>query len=216
MKKILPDKNLFVIFFQEVILSYTSFYKGSNDVNYKLLILTTSLVLFAFCHQSLAMNISETKTIYTQSSKASDHEYEEILKIIDCFKIYTNYFNDIYYLDGYVISNHGENLDDGLIYLREGFSEELAFKILDYCTYWHEGIKKQVIITGEGIPVFTLDDIDECSFYIEENTITLKINYYDCYTLGDHYIYYITAFKVDDQYIINDLKWQANILLAKL
>lgn len=180
-----------------------------------MVILITALILLTFCNQSFA-DASQAEIIFTPSSDSSAHEYEEILKVIDCFQVYANFFNDTYSLDEYIISRHGENLDEGMMYLRESFNEELAFNILDHYTYWNEEIKKQVIITREGIPVFTIDDLNECSFYIEDETISLKVNYYNCYTLGDHYVYYITAYKVKDQYIINDLRWQAKTLFAKL
>lgn len=185
-------------------------------MNYKLVVVTVSLILLTVCNQSWAMNGSNNEIIYTKSSQASVHEYEEILKIVECFTVYTNFFSDTYYFDGHMVSRHGENPDDALLYLQEGFSEEVAFDILNYCTYWNQDIGKQVIIPREGIPVFTIDDIKECSFFIEDNAICLKVNYYNCYTLGDHYVYYISAHKVNEHYIINDLRWEANILLAKL
>lgn len=185
-------------------------------MNYKLTVLTALLILFTFCNQVMAMNNSPNEIKYIKSSEASVQEYEEIIKILDCFAVYSSYFYDTYSFEGHLISRHGENRDEALQYLQKGFSEEIAFNILDYYTCWNPDINKQVIITTEGLPVLTIEDIEKCSFYIEDGAVSLKVDYYNCYTLGDHYTYYITAHKVQNRYIINDLRLEAHILLALL
>ncbi|HZK43813.1 MAG TPA: hypothetical protein VFC73_05925 [Syntrophomonadaceae bacterium] len=171
-------------------------------------LLVISLVFFFNCNLAYSSDLPISKIVFTPSSEATALEYENIVKVTECFDVYTAFFEDIYFIDDKIISLHNESANNALVFLQKGFNEEIAFNILDYYTHWDEDINKLTIVPKEGIPVFTEKDIENCSFYYNDESLTLKINYFDPYGLNIDFTYYVTAYKVDDKYIINDLHWR--------
>lgn len=163
----------------------------------RLILLSIFTLIFSLVslENCLASNLIDNK--YVEINLASDVEYLEIISISDCFKTY------IYFLNKAKLGNE----EDGLAFLTRSFSEEIALNILDYYTCTNID-NRLAIKPQEGIPLFTKSDIPRTSFFKEEERITLKIDYYNCFELNDHYIYYITAYKDKGRYIINDLNWQ--------
>ncbi len=172
-----------------------------------LLTLITILFCLVGSAEAYPSTLAYIETEYIPADQATVAEYEEILNIVECFNIYTSFFTDTYNLEGKLVSRHGEEMENGFTYLQEAFSEELSFRILDYFTYWDDKLEKQIIICQEGIPVFTEDDLKNCSFYAEDDRLTLKVVYDNCYVSGDSYIYYITAHHGEGKLLINDLQW---------
>lgn len=171
-----------------------------------LIIITVTLNLF-FATTALSQEVSYAELDYINIADATTQEYMQIYAIVNCFKVYTDYFDSSYTLNDKNISLYAEVKDEALLYLRQGFNEEVARRIIDYYTTWDSNLNRQIILCQEGIPVFTLNDINRCVFNIENDRITLQVNYFDSYELGDEHIYYITAHKGEGQWLINDLQW---------
>ncbi|HZJ84930.1 MAG TPA: hypothetical protein VFD02_05185 [Syntrophomonadaceae bacterium] len=136
---------------------------------------------------------------YTPASQASPEENLIIRNIAESFDTYTHFFIDL--------NICGANFEDSLAFLTRSFNEEIAFNLLDYYAYSNND-GKLVAKAQESIPIFTINDIPRTRFCTEGERITLKVDYYDCYEIGDHYLYYITAHAAYGKYIINDLYWE--------
>ncbi len=146
-------------------------------------------------------------TYYIPASLASEEEYLDILQVALSFNVYTEFFKETTIIDGELLSANANSISDGLAFLSKGFSEDLAFNIINYHTYQNDSAQL-AIIAKEAIPIFTTANLPYTNFCHEKDRITLKVNYYDCYSLGDSYLYYITAYKDENRYIINDLQWE--------
>lgn len=160
-----------------------------------------------FATIACAQELSYAQIEYNDIAYATAEEYAQIYQLINCFKIYSNYFNNTYTLGRKIISNHGNTKNEGLVYLQQGFNEEISCRIMDYYTTWDNELQKQVILSQEGIPIFGVTDINRCAFNIENGRITLQVRYYDSYELGDKHTYYITAHNGEGRWLINDLQW---------
>ncbi len=136
---------------------------------------------------------------YIPASLASPEENLAISNIAECFDTYAHFLA--------YLSSSGANFDNSLTLLTRSFNEEIAFNLLDYYAYLNNDGDLVAKAQG-GLPIFTINDIPRTRFSTKGERISLKVDYYDCYEIGDHYLYYITAHAAYGKYIINDLHWE--------
>lgn len=166
-------------------------------------VLISCLIMIAcFTPSSLAPTI-----INNQVTVDFDTVFEDI---IADYSLFTSLMQDVYPLEQYRISTHGQNSDSVVAYLRTGFSVLLAQAIVGEYMQYLPKEDKMAIIPTDSIPVITSADKEHLTMQqISPNKVILKRSYTNCYAVGDHYLYCITAQKQASRWIIEDLKMES-------
>jgi hypothetical protein len=139
---------------------------------------------------------------------ASEEEKLAFYSAVDSFKLYSSFFGELYYLNDYLISQHGDTPEIILEYLSNGFNEDLAQDIIAAYTTWNPQLQKQIIIPCDGLPILTEDHFAEAEyFHPEKDFIIFKVILYDCYDPGDAYEFLVASEKTGDNWRIKSLRF---------
>lgn len=146
----------------------------------KILVFTLFIWLFSGLFPSYA-------AAQEQPAYSEDYLPKQIIK---CYRIYNLFLTETYNEKGFIISKHGENFEEILKYLKQGFSEEIALHITQYLTAYQPEIKKQIIIPKGGLPLIAEEDLPFIKWEIAEDEIIFTRIYKTDYPYSTQTIYY--------------------------
>jgi len=130
--------------------------------------------------------------------------------IVADYELFTSLCRDVYPFQQYNLSRHATSPDTAEAYLSTGFSPDLAQAISTCYLQWLPEIGKIAIIPTDSIPVITNKDRNCLNMQqISPEEITMERIYKDCYSLGDCYLYRITARRSISRWIICDLQLES-------
>lgn len=145
-------------------------------------ILVFTLLIWLFLSLSNCYASSQDEPVYKGDSL--------LKKLINCYSFYNLFLNETYNEKGFIISQHGENFEEILKYLKQGFSEEIALHITEYLTAYQPEIKKQIIIPKGGLPLIAEEDLPFIKYEIIEDEIIFTRIYKTDYPYSTQAIYY--------------------------
>lgn len=143
--------------------------------------------------QALAEEISPEAGTGKSSCYWSNEEKQAFDSMLRSFALYESLLDDIKEHEGYRITVHGENVQDLMNYLDEGFEAELAANIIEAYLQWVPELQKMAVMPCDGIPVLNNNDMQALTcFHPDQNTIIFQRSYEDCYSKGDSYLFSVT------------------------
>jgi len=127
--------------------------------------------------------------------------------IVADYALFTSLCQDVYPFQQYNLALHATSLDTAKDYLSAGFSPDLAQAISTCYLQWLPEINSIAIIPTDSIPVITNEDRNCINMRrISPEEIIMERIYSDCYSIGDRYLYSITARRSLSRWIICDLQ----------
>ncbi|MGR6836612.1 hypothetical protein [Syntrophomonas erecta] len=147
--------------------------------------------------------------INTDWQPVSAKDYPAFQEVVKAFTIYTSFFNQVVWQDGYAIPKNGLDSTSAQHFLSQGFEDTLAAAIVSTYTEWIAPLQKLAILPCEGIPVLTEADFKDLLIsQPAPDRICFRKDYYNCYQVNDHYIFLVYCRLNHDTYIIESLTLQ--------
>lgn len=165
-------------------------------------------VIIVFSLLFVCSPIMQAKTCYPSETTITRvvEKGSAMQAMLDSFKLYNSYFNDIEFKQGYYLPLHGRTRAKAIDYLGQGFEKNLATAIVDQYTCFIPDLHCLAVRPADGLPVLNQDDIPYLSCQgISDKHIIFSREFTGCYSPGDRSRYQVEMQLYQDHWKISAL-----------